>query len=345
MNLGIDKIALTTRDFSVNNITKELFAINPNTKQGGGELPIFTDLSGQKLEANSYNHFSKKIGAYYGVNKHGLKIEFNPSNIYHPYNLITAGEQLNQTYNLIQKDLKNIGINVDLSEMKTTRVDIASQDEMQHHPLIYSNAFRQLNGNRQSKKEEPNSFYFQNKEHQVCFYNKREQLLDKYGNGYELNVPKNFMRAEIRALKSGSVLRNIGIKKASEILLLDFDTCKNIRDDYMNKNIFNLRQLGKQQVINFESELKQWQHTRERFPKGYLKHYLALNGVNELLLRFGGFEGIGLFLREAGESRKVINSHLKYLKTLVLERAFLTKESNEITTEILIKELAKKFAA
>jgi hypothetical protein len=343
MNLGIDKIALTTQDFTVKEINSDLFGINRNTKQGSCALPIYSDEVGNSIEANGYYHNSK--AANYSINKYGLNIAFNPSKFYHQYNLISAGEKLNNAFEVIEKDLKKVGINVNLHNMAPTRMDIAKQNTMMHPIILYSEAFRNLKGKRQSKKEEPNSYYFSNTQHQACFYNKTQQLIDLYGNGYDTQVPADMMRAEVRALSTKAVKAQFSIHTVKDIMQMEPSLIHDIHTKYLTNQIFSSSKRAKQGLINFETEVKQWHNTKQRYPRGYLKHYLAINGVNDLLAKFGGLDGIISFLKEAGESRKNIHSHINYIKDLTLEKAYISRNKQEITTDTLLKEIIEKFAA
>jgi hypothetical protein len=343
MNLGIDKIALTTQDFSVKEINQDIFGLNRNTKPGSKALPIYSDEAGNKVEANNYYHNSKT--ANYSINKYGLNIGFNPSHLYHKYNLIGTGDKLNNAFKIISNDLKNIGINANLFDMKPTRLDYAKQSTMNHPVLLYSDAFRNLKGKRQSKKEEPHSYYFTNKQHQACFYNKTQQLIDVFGKGSDILVPPNMMRAEVRALSSKSVKGQFSIHSVSDILNLDDNTIKTIHSQYLKNQIFDSSKRASQLMMDFETEIKQYQHTKKLMPRGYLKHFLAINGINGLLEKFGGMDGIVLFLKEAGESRKTVNKHINYIKDLTLERAYNSRFAEEITTDTLLNELMLKFAA
>lgn len=340
-NIGIDKIELTSTDFSVNEISSKIFGINANTKQGGSELPVYFDLKNNTINANNYYH--NGLLASYNVNKRGLMVSFNPSTKYHPYNLIsTGGEALNRIVNEVKKEMASIGINTNLDTAKIVRTDLARNVITESPFPFYQSGFRLLKGKRQSNTEYPDGYLIKNKQHQTILYDKGLKLeLDKA----LIEIPKNLMRGEIRATKNKTVNRYFEINNISDLLETPPEQIDSFYKDYLNNTIFKRVQIGEQSVIDFDSEIQLYQTLKARKPKGYFNEWIQLCSIDNLLSMFGSIRGIEQFLIECGESRMTVYRNIKRIETLIQIRGMLTNVRKQRTPTELLHEVQMKLTA
>lgn len=338
--IGIDKIDLQTTDFGVKKIDRSIFGINSNTKQGGSELPIYSDLTGNKIEANGYYHNGKI--ASYNVNKHGLMISFNPSNKYHPFNLISTGTQLNDVIESVKSEMSEIGILANIETAKLTRVDVTRNAILNNPFQTYMPSLRLLKGKRQSNTEYPDGYLIKNKQHQTIFYDKSLKLqIDKA----PVIIPTNMARGEVRATKNKSVNRHFEINNLSDLLETAPDQINSFYKDYLNSIIFKRVDFGEQSVIDFESEIKLYHTLKKQRPKGYFNDWLQICSIDTLLKLFGSIRGIEMFLIECGESRMTIHRNIKRINDLIQIRGMMSNIRKELTPSEMLHELQIKLTA
>lgn len=338
--IGIDKITLTTNDFGVEKITRKIFGINSNTSQGNDELPVYFDLNGGSIQANSYYHNSKI--ASYNVNKHGLMVSFNPSTKYHPYDLISTGDKLERVINEVSKELNTLGIRTDINQAKITRTDLTRNTILSNPFTVYMNGLRLLKGKRQSSTEYPDGFLIKNRQHQTIFYDKGLKLqLDKT----PIPIPPNLARGEVRAVKNKTVNRYFQINTIPDLLETPPDEINRFFKDYLNEVIFKRVSFGEQSIIDFESEIQLYHTLKTRKPKGYFNEWLHLCSIDSILKMFGSLRGLELFLYECGESRMTVYRNIKRVQELIQIRGMLSGIRKELTPTELLHELQTKLTA
>ena len=131
MRAGIDGIHLTSKEYRVHDVTrlKELgWAGKANALDETKVL--IEDAKGHQIRANSiYNNSKDRIG-HFNISPYGVLIHFNPSKVYHDYNLISTGKELKYVAKTIQIEAKAIGIDVCIDSMHLTRTDLAKQAMM-----------------------------------------------------------------------------------------------------------------------------------------------------------------------------------------------------------------------
>lgn len=354
MSAGIDKLWVNTSDFQVREVNSSIFGIDTTIAQGGreGELPhLLTDGQGREVRANKIYHNPTKEGkgfASYTIGRMregvGLMVQFNPSKIIHPYNLAeVGGKSYKEALSLVQAEMDTIGIQANLSNMSINRLDIAKQAEMDFPCYQYDDAFRLMRGIRAKGRSYEGGYYFSNKSTQALFYDKRQELqYNKIEN--ILCGEKNFMRAEIRALKNKSVasIMQVGtLAHLNEMGETDLNTCYN---KYINNRIFGRASESVQSVINFDGEVDIMKHYLSMGRGGWLK-YLINEGLDDALLRLGGIDMFGRLLSEAGMERSWVFRTKAKVEQMLKEKAKADKLRDNITPATLIAELRQKFAA
>lgn len=234
---GIDKLVLTTTEFSVSDdlllnrhefpkLAGQRFAERDcKPLYHVGKKPIY----GEKAYINS-ERFNLNI------NQHGMQIILNPSKILHPFELLTNGKDLQRVIEGIETELIDLGVGVSLASMNVARLDIAKQSNMPRLVSHYAPAFDQLKlkGTRSAKvMHNLETFGLRNNSVQACFYDKIREQNPKA-------LPSNFMRAEMRLTKGRAVQNYAGLKRFHEVVKMDEAGWQFVYNRWMQKKIFTL---------------------------------------------------------------------------------------------------------
>lgn len=339
--VGIDKILISTPDYAVKDLTnRDVWGANINYKPGSGALPLYSDYSGNQIEANNFYHNGKK--ATYDINQRGLSITFNPSKAYHPYNLTTTGDDLNRYVDEVVKELNTIGLRANIDTMKLNRVDVAQNNSMSFPVNVYQNGLRYLKGKRQESREAPNGYYVSNKQHQAIFYDKEAELLSRDIIGI---TPPNFMRVEARLVKHKSVIRHIHADTLHALLNTSAPDINQHYKSYLNNVIFSRSKIGEQLILDFYNETKFYNDLKAQKPKGYFNYWLQVNSIDALLDMFGSIACIEAFIYEAEQNRMTAYRNVQKVKELIATKELISTSRNEITPTSLLNEIRVKFAA
>lgn len=337
--IGIDKISLTTKEFRLENLNLlgRKLNIAPNETN---VLPMYTDLKGKQVEANSL-YFNG--GATYDISAKGLMVTFNPSKNLHPFNLTSTGKELNNQIKLVEKELKSIGIVTNIEDMKLSRFDLAKNQTMQHPQSMYHDGLKYLKGKRSESRQAPDGFYIGNKSHESLFYNKYKQL--KYDK-IEVIAPERLARFEARFRNTETVRRYTTISSLNELKSIENEDIDSMYKTYLNKVVFTRVNIGIQSLIDFESEAQLYQSLKSQYPKGYFNYYLNLNSAEYVLSKFGSMENFIRFLESVGENRMSIHRKVNKLKDLISTHSFLSsKKGKQVTPLTLLNEIKERFAA
>lgn len=344
---GIDKIALTTKDFGVKNLSSDYFGIDTSTKQGGAKPPyLLTDQAGKTVEAwKAYHNSARGIGNY-TISDKGLLISFNPSKLFNPYQLIsTTDKNYPGAFEMINQEMRQIGISCNLAEMRPCRIDIAAQNEMKFPLHHYADAFRLLKGSRmKNQREYEGGFLFGNTQNQTMFYDKQKEL--EYQNiGGILQGEKNLLRGEVRQLNAKSVGKLFNISTIADFNSLASSDIDNIYKTFLNKRIFSRQYISDQLQLDFDTELQILREYRKEKPRLAWKLYIMESNLDMILLKHGSIENFGLFLMEAGYERTAAHRIKNEIKKMLSKKANHDTRRGEITTATLLTELQDKFAA
>lgn len=352
MVTGIDKLWLNTQNFEVKEVKSSNFGIDQTIKQGNNndELPyLFTDQQGKDIRANKIYHNPMGKGvAHYTIErkfgKLGLMVQFNPSKLMHPYNLVELNSSgYNEALLQVQTEMSTLGIQADLSNMSVNRLDIAKQSEMNYPFYQYEDAFRLMKGVRSKKKSYEGSYYFSNQSTEVSFYDKVQEM--KF-NKLDANLcdEKNFMRSEIRALKHPSVARlmKIGtLRNLSDVSPSDLDI---IYNNYISSKVFGKSKEPIQTTLNIDAEVDIMKYYLSTGRGGVWKYFLS-GGLDFNILKLGGIDNCGRLLSEAGMERTWVYRTKVKIQEMIIEKSKIDALRKHITPAILIEELKQKFAA
>ena len=350
--IGIDKISLSTTDFKVKNITDiGKFGRNHNIKQGGSDaMQIYSDLEGHTIECNSV-YSNQKIGHYDISNKKGLQIHFNPSKVFHHYNLTNTGEDLNTCIDAVKSEIKDLGIMVNFDEMNLIRLDIAKQQSMNLPLIAYHSAYGLIKGKRTETIKMPNGHYIGNKTHETCFYGKQNELI--YNQKLveykaENSMPKNLLRIEPRFKKTDAVRRYTKLNNIKELQSITPNEVNSIYNKFLKRIFFETKNNGNQISLDFNTEIGFFKMLKEKNSRSYFNHWLQIHSVFDLLEKFGSYDMLTEFFIQAGESRKSILMFITKIKTLVAEYHILSNElklNTKVTPITMLEELKEKFVA
>ena len=343
-NFGIDKIILTTPEFMVKNLKSGNFGIDTSIKQGGGEPPVLiTDLTGNKVEAWKAYHNSNI--ANYTISKDGLLVSFNPSKLFHPYNLVATGtKQYDQSLKKVSDELSNLGISCNFGEMKPCRIDVAAQQEMKYPLFQYQSAFRLLKGQRmKNQREYEGGYLIGNTQNQTMFYDKQKEL--KYQKMEAImQGEKNLLRGEIRQLNSKSVGSIFNILTFNDFSKIEPGEIKNIYKSFLNKRIFSRQYISDQLSFDFHSELEILKSYKTSNPKKAWQLYIMETSIDMMLLKHGSIDNFGEFLMMAGYDRTRAYRIKNEVKTLLSKKSKHDLQKGEVTAATLLAELKDKFA-
>jgi len=340
MNIGIDKISLQTKDYSIKQFSNRIFGIKANMPPNSQGLPTYSDLSGQEIQANSVYH--NGLYANYDINKKGLLISFNPSKVYHPYNLVSTGDELGNVIQNINSELAQIGILTSLETARVVRADITRNIQLDEPFQCYMQAFRLIRGKRQETKEYPDGYLVSNSLHQTCFYDKGKKLeLDKEN----CIIPKNFGRGEVRAIKGKAVSRYFNFSTLGDLLETDEREITASYKTYLTEIIFNSKNTSEQMSIMFEDEISFFHKLKEKSSRGYFNEWLQVCSIDEIFRMFGSIKNLELFLRECGENRTNIHRFVKKINDIILVRGQLGNIRKQRTATEQLNEIQNKLIA
>jgi hypothetical protein len=345
--IGIDKLTLTGRDFSVIDASNRQLAIDDRKKQGrqSDDLPyLLTDSTGRQIYAHAIYHNTTALNV--SINPKGLNISFNPNKIINPYELSEINSAgFNDSIKITDEHLQKIGIKLNMQNLKLYRVDLAKQQEMKHEIFEYNPAFRLLSSKATMKQRAYlETHTIGNTLHQACFYDKEQELSDA-GIHSLMKGEKNFMRAEIRFLKTQSTQRNLHAETLADFRKLQAPDISDIYSLYMNKNIFNSAKISQQMQFQFHDEIEIYKYLKQLYPYQVVSKRLAITEIDEYLIKINGIAGFTEILKAAGYNRMQISREKKRMQELISLKAEIDKKTNKISVASLLDELKLKFAA
>ena len=233
---GIDKLMLTTKEFSVSDdlmLNVKQFAKLAGQREAERDAPpLFRIGRRQVYGEGAYinnEHFNVSI------NRHGLQFTCNPSKIVHPYELLSDAGELSRIMCSLETELSNLGVHASLASMNVARIDIAKQAFMPRLVSNYAAAFEhmKLKGSRSAKvMHNLETFGMFNNSVQACFYDKLKEQNPK-------GMPSNFMRSEMRLLKRPAVKNYAGLQRLHEVIQTGREGWEFIYDRWMQAKVYS----------------------------------------------------------------------------------------------------------
>lgn len=333
---GIDKVWLHTTNYSVKD-ADILTTRMERVKEGEEDAylkqnQIYTDKRGQVICGNSFlniDEFSLDISKY------GLKLNFNPSTLLHPFELATMDE-LPKAEEIVLEALFRYGIELDINQCKLARLDLTKQAETRQPCSNYEKVFKYLRMPRYNNKlSYDTGFQYGNNssEKQIVFYDKREELFYKSG----IKIDNNFTRCETRYKKKAG--QKLGISFYGQLSnakqeSLDFIFNRDIQKLLSHPN-------GTQLIIDFQDETEYLTALKNEYPKGYINKWLMGSGAIAKMEQFGTRKNLENFLRRTLEEKHAMKEARNIEEMAILESHRI--KGNYTSIDEHLKELRKCF--
>ena len=345
MSIGIDKISLHTKEFSVGNghsLTIQPMAYTPNAQEQNEEPTLWRGQKGSKAYLNNelYN---------LTISERGLNVGFNPSKILHPYNLTNDSHQVEELCDNIRGDLKAKGVLLAPdNELKVSRFDMAKNEQMSLPIAYYSPLFKSLKGKRMNNREYPSSYYFANKSRELNFYDKTEEVSSRTKMGQApIEVPSRLMRAELRAKKGDTVGRIYRVNDLQSILRVGDSYREQKYKHTLQTQIFANGQNQEQLqifAVDYDKELRVLKALKEKHTRGSIDKYLGYKGVEALLQDFGNLDNFRNLLIEAGYQREYSYRIVRKVQEQIQALSFFQSSNEQEKLSKLYNEVYTKFA-
>jgi hypothetical protein len=372
MEIGLDKLTLTTTDFKVLNWGDKLW--KPDQRQGEGKnqyQPVPEDLLLIDREGDACYHkkiyFNPTPDQKFGssnvnitIGQKGLVMVWNPSKFerdprthIHPvddHHILT--ERMEHTLNWVQKHL----VDFDEKELNIHRLDmcrnIRTESPVSAYPKRLSGV---LDMSRCNSSTYPTGMATGNKSRRFILYDKvRELTTDKehkadktFQSDMVTNWGDNLMRAEIQMLNSESVHRYWKIKKLGHIHQVGLPTLQDQYKSFMKERLFKVRtfESGSIPFPDGVQLIKGFQNQRDWFYK-----LVALcSGLDGIEQTYGSLDMFLMSVKQAMDDRAepTIRKQMSRLKQninkLVKQQASLQLNTNGVSQ--MYDELCRKICA
>lgn len=335
---GIDKLSLTTRDFTVVNSKRSGLTVQPAPQSlATGEAnnsTLFRDKSGREVSGMKA-YLNEELFSV-NINQHGLNVILNPSKPYHPTELCRDEETFHNRLQTVYRALRERGIKADYGQMKVSRIDLARNGQMKNPCTAYHSIFSGLGISRAKRQAAyPDGYTTGNNTFGLTFYNK----------GREAETGQdNLLRGELQFKRSdGKLYRLLSIGRADDIAEVGFSHLNDNYREIMQGHVFRTDSYANQQTIVFADSLQQLNTIIETVGKQRsLIYFERLHGVESLLQATGGIEGYRKLLKQAGFHRNIVR---KRVNELHRNLSMFSRMKESRTLGKLYRELHRTFAA
>ena len=341
MKIGIDKLRLTTTDFSLKKADSNLFGFKRSTSPGQTDLPyIITDLQGQKVYAESMYSNCDVTGVSVDINQYGMAVTFNPNkqNNTNGLNLVGIDDRLHKSLKSATDRLNKIGIETDIDFCKISRIDLCKDSMMDYQIKQYDPAFKSIPGSKRAK--------------QVMYGNGTRFGNDSteaimYGKGLLLQIPgqEQLMRCETKWKLTKAVKTAFGVPTIKDLLSLDDNYLNDKYTLHLKKNVFGKSELNKLLLFDFDHEMEVLRTFVSQ--RNGLDRYIAIQGIETLLQKFDGMDNfINTLMQVTDRSQRNKITRAKSKMTEMLQqKSMINKSQKTVSTSTLLAELKEKFVA
>lgn len=333
---GIDKVWLHTTNYSIKD-ADILTTRMERVKEGEEDAyikqnQIYTDKRGQVICGNSFLNIDEFV---LDISKYGLKLNFNPSTLLHPFELATMDE-LPKAEEIVLEALFQHGIEIDIKQCNLSRLDLTKQAETKQPCSNYEKVFQYLRMPRYNNKLSYDTGYQygnNSSEKQIVFYDKREELFYKSG----IKIDNNFTRCETRYKKKAG--KKLGVSSYGQLSNAKQETL----DFIFNRDIEKLlsHPKGTQLIIDFPNEIEYLKELKKEHPKGYINQWLIGSGAIAKMEQFGTRKNLELFLRQTLEEKHAMKE-ARNIEERAIRESFRIN-GNYTSMEEHLKELRKCF--
>lgn len=335
---GIDKVWLTLQDFSIRDGSRSGLTVWPASvdlaKNEDRNVTLFTDEAGKRFRGSKAAANSDLYSL--DINSKGLRISFNPSKPYHPYELCSDEETFSERLENVFRAVSDThGIRANFHKAKVSRLDLTRNTFTRHHFQTYLPILAGLNFAR-SKQQAlyPDGYEVRNNTFGCIFYNKGQEA----GTGHH-----NLMRAEEQFKKAkGKFARDLNVYSAADILEVGFSHLNDRYVNLMRNEIFKTDTFSGQVRLSFADVVTELNIYLELYGKQALNMLLLNNGIEPILEKVGGVGGFIELLRYKGFHRNTVSKYQKKINRLLSLRHQMNESA---TISKLYRELWTAFAA
>lgn len=286
--VGIDKLVLTSRDFSLP--TTPSMVLQTNTEIGS-EAPILAitkdgkELRGQKLYKRTKD---LETCTNVSINRFGLTVSLNPNKQRHDYWTYSDPVKLKESLIDIEKELKSIGIRTNIGSMLVSRIDLNKDNQMEHPYKNYQPIFESLNAKKKRITPHTSGVSIGNKSSSFVFYNKHQQMKDTHK--IDIGV-YNLLRGELQIQTRRKVKTSTYFDKV-ENLIKYYDHKDSIYTREAKIVLNSINNCNIDQIsLPFENDITALMATCQKTTSKKLVHHLAaIGGLDYIYQKFGCLE-------------------------------------------------------
>lgn len=273
-------------------------------------------------ERGKYAHFSVPGAFRYGNN-------------YSPLIKSEAFELIERLNTMLERD----GIYTDLLKAALLRVDLFVNVEIDHAFELYDLLFDHLGAKRMHGIKYRTTYrLYLNTLRQLCFYDKRAQMLDQKKNFLTVGLPEKVMRVEYRMLKRAKCVRDLGCETLGE-LIEKWDDLPDIYRSKLQELFFRFPETESMSGVSVSDEFGRMLWLKRQFGSGWYHKYLMLHAFTSVLDSFPDRAA----LRRAKldlQSKQAVSYDIRLMDKLLMEVSPLI--GSELTLADLYSELRRK---
>lgn len=347
--VGIDKSNLTTRDFRLTDSLRLThrppmrLALDPTSlvnSQDVGSIPWGIDSEGRELTGSYFLNLPSGVGV--DVSSKGLLLNLNPSRVVNrtdPTFLVTNKKQLVATREHVQRDLDQLGLEVDVLSMNVCRLDPSKQVNTVDLASRYQSVGQMISASRVKGRQYDTAFMLGNTQRQFIFYSKHDHLLF---HKHDSSNP-HLGRGELKLLNSKVVTSTLGVTTFQSLIDLDLDllSCEfhNVVNSFVFSNKVDPSSLDQ---VNFDTELSLYATHYAHLRNGHNKYFVDLS-TRFVLDNFGSVSNFGKFLDQVGTPRSTRYRIVAQMKNQVQRASIIDNKRNRMTTLDKYNELQRNF--
>ncbi len=188
-------------------------------------------------------------------------------------------EQIQKSFKEAEYRLRVRGIKTNIETAKFTRLDAFKNIETSEPYENYVPVLQLFKPSRMDDKEEPDGFRFSNGQHQICVYDKIEQMRKKK---MEIKgLPSNVVRFEHRLIKSDKIRKGLDFDSVKD-LMANLDQLKQHYERNLGKLLFKYDASDVQVMVTSEIE-HDMRWFKARYNRNWFQRYMMTVGLHSLL--------------------------------------------------------------
>jgi hypothetical protein len=349
---GVDKLKLTTREYSIPDGSRLVGWKEKSGKEVNAAPPEWLrDSQGTTIPVTGL--FLDTPEAIIDLNTSGLKIEWNPSKIRHPYHLLTDTAEIGRMADRIQGTLKAHGLLTNVDQMGIARLDLAKNAQLRHHPSAYPPAIAAgcRGGKRMKGREYPDGYSFGNTQRQAVFYNKTRELHECR----QLTIPENKLgRMEVRWNKPRPLAKDIPFSAFRDFRKADPEEVTAAYRDAVNNNVFRVDVKAVQLVLIHDTEVGTLAQYIQSGRGGAERYFLDFCTPGTIAGAVGGWDKLTALIHDAHQlagttkdperqARRVLERLREHTNRAAMVNAQRNRAAVNVHT--LLDELKQAYAA